>query len=202
MRVTVSALFLILCFAAAPAQSVKTTDRLSEWQKQELENALDKEDWVKSADLAAKFLKGLKNGEEREVGLLRYMFIFASAGKVTTGKMSFEDLEKALKDLVGKNVYLFPRALTGDCQRGGMNVICFKKGESDQLFTTATNLTGTSIHAFEYIQLEEKVDLTPREGTAVLVGGVIKAIAPNPNKSRLIVMRLYIEKGFIEFPEK
>ena len=46
------------------------------------------------------------------------------------------------------------------------------------------------------------MDLTKREGSAVVVGGRIKAIAPNPIKSRLWVMRLYIENGFIEFLEK
>jgi hypothetical protein len=201
MRVTILALFLLLCFGSATAQNKRTMDSLSEEQKSQLEIALNKEDWVKSADMAEKFLKELKNGEEREVGLLRYIFIFACAGKVTIGKMSFEDLERALKDLVGKSVYLPPLALTSNCL-GGMNALCFDKGESDRLFTTATNNTGTSIHAFGHIQLEKKIDLTGREGMSVFVGGVIKAIAPNPNKSRAIVMRLYIEKGYIEFPDR
>src|SRR5215813_7962808 len=140
MRAIVLAHFLFLCFATASAQNTETTDKLSVEQWHELEDSLGKEDWVKSADLAAKYLKVAKNGEEREIGLLRYIFIFASAGKVTTGKMGFEDLEKALKGLVGKTVNLPPRALTNDCQ-GRLSVICAKKEESDQLFSAATNNT-------------------------------------------------------------
>ena len=201
MRAVALTLFLLLCSTTASSQNIQTTDKLSDEQWLELETLLVKEDWVKSADLAAKHLKEMKNGEEREVGLLRYMFIFASAGKVTTGKMSYEGLEKAMKALVGKTVCLPPLALTTNCMPPA-NKICANKGESDELFSAATNRAGTNIHAFNIIQLEKKMDLTKREGSAVVVGGRIKAIAPNPIKSRLWVMRLYIENGFIEFPEK
>jgi hypothetical protein len=197
----VSTLFLLLCFATASSQNLQTSDKLSDEKWRELETALEKEDWVKSADLAAKFLKEAPNGEEREVGLLRYIFIFASAGKVITGKMNYEGLEKAMKALVGKTVSLPPLVLTTNCMPPA-NKICAKKGESDELFSAATNRAGTNIHAFNFIQLEKKMDLTEREGRAAVVGGSIKAIAPNPIKSRLWVMRLYIENGFIEFPEK
>ena len=201
MRVAVSTLFLLLCFGAAPAQNTKSADKLSDEQWRELENLLVKEDWVKSADLAAKYLKQAPNGEAREVGLLRYMFIFASAGKVITGKMSYEGLEKAMKALVGNTVSLPPLVLTTNCMPPA-NKICAKKGESDELFSAATNRAGRNIHAFVFIQLEKRMDLTKREGSAVVVGGGIKAIATNPIKSRLWVMRLDIENGFIEFPEK
>jgi hypothetical protein len=201
MRSVVLTLFLLLCFTTASAQNTKTVDRLSDEQWHELETALNKENWIKSADLAAKFLKEAPNGEEREIGLLRYIFIFASAGKFTKGKMNFEDLEKAMKALVGKTVSLPPRVLSINC-RPALNTICAKKGESDELFSAATNKDRTNIHAAEIIQLAKKIDLTERVGSAVVVGGSIKAIEPNPNKSRLLVMRLYIENGFIEFPEK
>jgi hypothetical protein len=200
MRAVVFTLFLLLCFSAASAQHAKTKNGLSEEQSVELENALNKENWVKSADLAAKFLKELKNEEGREVEVLRYIFIFASAGKVTRGKMSLEDLGKALNGFVGKTVRLPTRVLTITC-RTGLNVICAKKGESDELFSAATNNAGTNMHAAEIIQLEKKIDLTGREGSPVVVGGRIKAIEPNPRESRIFIMWLYIENGFIEFPD-
>jgi hypothetical protein len=200
-RAVVLTLFLLRCFATASSQNIQTTDKLSDEQWRELEYLLVKEDWVKSAALAAKYLKEAPNGEAREVGLLRYMFIFASAGKVITGKMSYEGLEKAMKALVGKTVSLPPLVLTTNCMPPA-NKICAQKGESDEFFSAATNRAGRNIHAFVFIQLEKKMDLTEREGREAVVGGGIKAVATNPIKSRLWVMRLYLENGFIEFPER
>ena len=61
----------------------------------------------------------------------------------------------------------------------------------------ATNKTGTSILAFEYVQLKEPFDFASHENAPASISGRIEAIVPNPNKSRGLVMRFYISDATI-----
>ena len=85
--------------------------------------------------------------------LLRYMRIFASAGKVSERKMTHEELGKVLADSVGKEVVLPATKFTAKCP-APTNAICVE-GPID-LFRAATNVKGTNIFAFERIKLKEK----------------------------------------------
>ena len=66
----------------------------------------------------------------------------------------------------------------------------------------ATNKTGTSILAFEYVQLKEPFDFGHHEDEKASISGNIDAIVPNPNKSRFLVMRLFISNGVIHLNDK
>lgn len=57
---------------------------------------------------------------------------------------------------------------------------------------------GTSIYAFEYVQLQGNFDPTRYQGKWAITGGTIKAFQYNPNVSKIWVMRIYIKKGLIE----
>lgn len=59
-----------------------------------------------------------------------------------------------------------------------------------------------AILAFEYVQLKEAFDAARHEGRQASIGGVIQRIAPNPNKSRAIVMRVYISGGYINLEQR
>jgi len=71
----------------------------------------------------------------------------------------------------------------------------------DKLHGAATNKTGTTILAFEYTQLKEPFDFAGHENEKASIIGKIQAVVPNPNKSRAIVMRLYISDAIIKLKE-
>ena len=180
---------------AHAGQDSKSGAQLTEQQWNDLYAALDNEDWNGAADHSAKYLRQLKDeGDKKSLARLRYMFIFASAGRVIERKMSFEELGKALRELVGKEIILPARELRTTCPPP-MNTICVRSEGNYDLSSAASNNHGTSIHAFEYIKLQEKFDAQGHNGDIGAVGGILTSFQLNPNKSTIWVMRLFIEKG-------
>jgi len=192
-----------LIVAPAYSQQPGSPSAVPEKQWQDLLSALGNEDWDAAFNLSTKLLKQIKEDDkEKMLARLRYIHMYAAAGRVTEGRMSFEELEKALEGFTGKEVVMPYREIAREC-RGALNFICPSDGAKDKLFVSTTNQTGTSILAFEYIQLKEAFDVARHEGKQASIGGTIQRIAPNPNKSRAIVMRVYITEGYInlERPE-
>ena len=93
------------------------------------------------------------------------MYLYSAAGGVSSGEMSFEDLEKQLKDFVGKQVAL-PFHPISDCttKRPSFNTICGGDDPTRRMITES-NSAATTIHAFVYIQLKEKLDAAKNEGS-------------------------------------
>jgi hypothetical protein len=63
----------------------------------------------------------------------------------------------------------------------------------------AANKSSTTIHAFEYMKLREAVDFAAHAGEWGSITGTLRKIAPNPNKSRAIVMRIYVDDATVAF---
>src|SRR5437868_3503054 len=63
----------------------------------------------------------------------------------------------------------------------------------------AANKTNTTIHAFEYVKLQQAVDLAAHVGELGSITGTLRKIEPNPNKSRALVLRIYIDDATIAF---
>src|ERR1051325_3809031 len=118
-------------------------------------------------------------------------FPIKSITDFSNSSMSFEELEKSVIDFIGKEVVLPFRTIAQHC-RGDLNFICPSEGGKDKLIIAATNKAGTNIHAFEYVQLKGAFDLASHEGEEASISGTIASIQPNPNKSRFLVMRIYI----------
>ncbi|HJP91265.1 MAG TPA: hypothetical protein VJ875_04870 [Pyrinomonadaceae bacterium] len=95
----------------------------------------------------------MKQDDER-LPRLRYIYLYAAAGNVSAGVMSFEELERVVKGFSGKEIVLPFRSIKMDCH-GDFNFICATEGSKDRLIVAATNKAGTTIHAFEYVQLKE-----------------------------------------------
>lgn len=195
-RIIIAVLCLYALSLSALAQQPKPTAEVTDKQWRNLLVAVSNENWDMAVNLSSKYLKQLKERDER-LPRLRYIYVYAAAGKVSEGEMSFDELEQSVKDVIGKEVVLPYRPITQNC-RGALNFICSSEGAKDKLFVTATNKTGTTIHSFEYVQLKENFDVASHEGEEASIGGIIEAIKPNPNRSRAIVMRVYITKGVIK----
>jgi hypothetical protein len=68
--------------------------------------------------------------------------------------------------------------------------------------TAASNKTGTTILALEYVQLKQKFDAARHEGEEASLSGRIDDIKPNPNRSTIVILRIYINEGSIKLKEK
>jgi hypothetical protein len=200
-RVFLISLILCLTVISVSAQT-KTAAALSEKQWQDLFTALNNEDWDTAFALSDKYLKLLKDNDEAEsIAHLRYTYLYSAAGKVSAGRMSYEELEKSVKNFVGKKL-MFPfRQIAVKC-RGEFNYICASDDAKNKAVTAATNRGGTSIFAFEYVQLKEDFDFEKHKGEAAAIGGVVKSIVPNPNKSTIVILRIYISDGYLMLAEQ
>jgi hypothetical protein len=192
-------LFVVIvagCFPALAQQAATVTD--DDFQKVLV--AVSSEDWDTAVSLSSKFLKGMKDDDKR-LPRLRYIYLYAAAGKVTDGKMEFDDLAKLAKELIGKPVEVPYRPITLEC-RGAFNFICPSGDKNDRIQVAASNKTATSILAFEYTQLKEPFNFEHHVDEAASISGTIDSIVPNPNKSRFLVMRLFIVNGVINLKDK
>lgn len=185
--------------AAAARQSAAPAE-VSEKQWQEVLSAVSGEQWGAAFALASKYLKLLKEDDER-LPRLRYIYLYSAAGRVSVGGMGYEELERVVKDFAGKEVALPYRTVLAKCQ-GELNFICGSQDSGDRLMATATNRMGTTILAFEYVQLKEKFDAASHEGEEASIGGRIDAVKPNPNRSNFLILRIYVTDGFIKLKEK
>lgn len=71
------------------------------------------------------------------------------------------------------------------------NAVCKSDGPHD-IMVASSNRAATTIHAFEYVKLKDKLDWNKADGTVAAIRGKIGSIVPNPNRSRLLIMRIYV----------
>lgn len=194
MNRIVYSLILATCFATAFAQQPKSSSTETDEAYEKVLVAVSNEEWEAAVVLSSKLLKQLKDDDKR-LTRVRYIYLYAAAGMVTDGKMEFDDFAKSTKQFIGKEVECPYRVIALEC-RGAFNLICPSQ-KQDSLMVAAANKTGTSILAFEYTKLEKPFDFARHEDEGASIAGTIDAIVPNPNKSRFLVMRLYIRNGRI-----
>ena len=181
------------------AQKTKTADEISDKQWQELFVALDDENWGVAFNLSTKYLKQLKdNDEAKSIGNLRYMCLYSAAGKVFEGKMSYDKLEEFVKGFVGKKLVFPYRQIS--VKRKGFNFIAPSSETKNKAMVTAANKAGTTILAFEYLEIKDNFDFAKHDGEEVAIGGIAKSIIPNPNKSNIVILRIYISDGYVMLP--
>lgn len=189
-----------------PVESEKIEITVEDWN--DLESALRLEDWTKTAILSDQYLKKLiAETKDGKIARLRYIFLYALAGKVISYSFSGDreqeiaarnQLDKAAKDLVGKE-FIFPvRKVLADC-KGVVNYVCESKDNAGYLRIAATNSAGTSIHFTEYIEMRRlKFDVKRFDKADVILGGKLAGVRLNPKRSNILVMTLQFEDGFVE----
>jgi hypothetical protein len=190
-------LLTLTILISAPAQTPRPATALSEKQWDDLVTALEKEDWVTAEKLSWNYLALVKTDDEAKTpGRLRYMYLYSAAGKVATGKMNYDELAKRIKDFAGKEIVFPYRPVKKECQAGfDSNTVC-KGNDNKRFFITGTNHDITTIHDFEYIQLKEDFDFEENDGKLATIIGRIDSIAPNPNRSRLLILRIYVSDAY------
>lgn len=197
-KTMVAVLILFCCFFNTPAQKESQSNKITEAQWNSLFSALASENWKEAFDLSSKYLEQVGNDDKADsVANLRYMLIYSAAGSVSIGKMSYDNLEKQLPKVVGKKIATPFHPLGIDCHPPMFNYICkTSSGDYDVSITTA-NRQATSILAFEYINLSKKFDFSKHKEELAAVLGTVDKIVPNPNRSNLVILRIYTKDAEI-----
>jgi hypothetical protein len=172
---------------AAPSPAAGIPE--SEWV--EIAKSFDAEDWNQTVSLSTAALNKYKtDNKEKQLAQLRYFYLFALAGKVSKGQMTFEQLKTLSEPLIGQTFSMPSRKVLADC-KNALNYICAMKEYYRTWRVTATNKSFTTIHSFEYIQLPEKVDTVLNADKNVALDGKLIKIEFNPKKQTTWIMRLY-----------
>jgi hypothetical protein len=184
----------------------KTVTEISEADWLALAAALEKEDWKQSATLAAGHLQTLKiENEKKQVAQLRYIYLFSLAGQIlaytaqgsaTEREKAWTELDRVMETFINKEFVMPPRPFTTDCAKK-LNVICQVKDTPNAFRTTATNKEGNGIHSFDYVQLDQRVDLKEFNGKETFLGGTLRRAEYNEDKSKPWVLRLFFTNGFL-----
>lgn len=211
----------LFCFSiiVCPAQKIipaeKTTEtkpvsapsetEISDREWQIIIDSLRVEDWNKAAFFSSQLLSRLKtDNDKKQIAQLRYIYLFSLAGKIINYSLENKkeaeeatrnDLRKAAEDFAGKELLMPARPFLGDCKQV-LNYICGVKNNENALRVTATNKEGTAIHSFDYVLFDQKIDLNEFTGKEAFLGGILKKVEFNEEKSNVWIIRLFLEKGF------
>lgn len=205
-----------ICSAQKPKPPVKTiapksieTQLIAEISDADWKNltaAVNAEEWNKSAFLAAQYLQNLKtDNEKKQLAQLRYLYLYSLAGKILAAssvKVPIEsdsiwkELDEAVGGFIGKEIVSPPRRSLAEC-KDVLNYICPVKDNERALRVTATNNEGTMIHSFDYVLFDEKISVDKFAEKKSFLGGRLKRAEFNQDMSKLWVMRLFFEKGFV-----
>lgn len=185
---------------------IQTIDEVSDADWRILIDAAQVENWEKSASLANEYLAKIKiENDKKQVARLRYILLYALAGKVVeaslAGKKPEEakgriELEKTANGFLEKEFFMPSREVARDCE-GKLNYVCRSKQQRNVLRVTATNQAGTAINSFEYVRLKEDFGILKNAGKQVILSGTLNKIEFNPAKSDVWVMRLFFENGAV-----
>jgi hypothetical protein len=161
---------------------------------------ISNEDWKAASDATVSYLAKVgTSGDQDLQARLRYIIIYTTAGAVSTGAFEFDVLDQRVQGFVSKSVALPYRPVVNGARPGGMNAICISDPHATSFMMVAANKTSTTIHAFEYVKLQQAVDVAAHAGEWASITGTLRKIEPNPNKSRAIVMRIYIDDATVTF---
>ncbi len=191
------AIIIFLLFSSVSrSQTVPDSSQIPDASIGELEQLISREDWVAVASKSLNYITKLRSDTSNLRAQLNFVFILASAAKTSQEEMSYDDLSKAVKNFVGKKVFLPVFTIStgkGPC----FNFYCPGEDEYD-VFSTATNQAGTYIFAFIYAKTGAKFDFIKNAGHHAYLKGTIESIKPNPNKSLALILRIYIKEASLQ----
>lgn len=183
--------FILFQFVAA-AQTVSYDDFRS------IIPFLQKEDFKSAFNASKKILNETIYDSSDLRGIVTYINLYSSAGMVSKGEMSYDDFEKNSKQFIGQYLVMSAHPCV-DSGKLAYNSLSFFRDENGRVKgrTTTANSKATSILLFEYFDFAEAVDPQAYIGKNVRCGGILEDLKPNPNKSIVLIGRMYIKNAFI-----
>ena len=191
--------------ASKPAQ-VKAIAEIPETDWRTLVDAVQSENWEKSASLANAYLTKIKTeNNKKQIARLRYILLYALAGKIVEASLANKkaeeakariELVKTANGFLEKDFFMPSREVLDNCD-GRLNYVCRSKQQANVLRVTTTSQAGTAILSFEYLRLKQNFSITENIGKEVILSGVLRKIQFNPNRSNVWIMRLFFENGSV-----
>jgi hypothetical protein len=159
---------------------------------------LQKEDFKSAFNASKKILNETVYDSSDLRGIVTYINLYSSAGMVSKGEMSYDDFEKNSKQFIGQYLVMSAHPCV-DSGKLAYNSLSFFRDENGRVKgrTTTANSKATSILLFEYFDFAEAVDPQAYIGKNVRCGGILEDFKPNPNKSIVLIGRMYIKNAFI-----
>lgn len=143
---------------------------------------LSNEDWVKSEKLSKELLNitEANNEMETEAKVLRYMYIYSTAGLLNDKKLTKDQALKNVKFLQSKEMIMASRPFKNNCYS---NCTHFDREKPNTFFTSANNKNATQIFSFEYVKIKNRIKETESElqGKYITLRGILNEISVDGN---------------------
>jgi len=155
---------------------------------------LSNENWVKSEQLAKELLQIAEpvDSMQTEKKVLRYIYIYSTAGLLNEKKLTKEEALEKVKFLKGKEMIMPAHPFKSNCH---VNCTHFTEELPNTFFSVVNNAQGTQIFSFEYVTIENGIKETQSEleGKYVALSGVLNEIKVEGNM--LLRFKLKFIKG-------
>lgn len=139
---------------------------------------LTKEDWNKSEKLSKVLLLLAEPVDSLagEAKILRYMYLYSTAGLLSEKKISKEEAYDKVKFLKSKEMILASHPFKSNCY---VNCTHLNDEDPNAFFTCVNNSNGTQILSFENVKIEEGIKETKSEleGKFILLKAVLNEIS-------------------------
>jgi hypothetical protein len=143
---------------------------------------LSKEDWTKSEKLAKELLNVVEPNDsmQTEKKVLRYIYIYSTAGLLNEKKVSKNEALEKVKFLQSKEMIMPTHPFNS---KSYINSTHLKENEANTFFTGVNNAEGTQIFSFEYVKIENgiKESQNELEGKNITLKGELNEIAVEGN---------------------
>ncbi|WP_337964674.1 hypothetical protein [uncultured Flavobacterium sp.] len=139
---------------------------------------LTNENWTKSEKLAKELLNTAEpiDSLETEKQVLRYMYVYSTAGLLNEKKLTQKEALQKVKFLQSKEMIMPAHPFNSNCY---VNCTSLKDEEPNTFFTGVNNAAGTQIFSFEYVKIEKgiKEPKSELEGKYVTLKGQLNEIS-------------------------
>jgi hypothetical protein len=190
MKIFITAIILLFGLFQSFGQSLTDNDFNS------LIPSLQKEDWKTAFTLSSKLLKSNKDDTSGYHAKILYINIFSAAGMVAAGDMSYGTLTKSIMKYQGQKVIMAYHPVSDNIPLSATSLTV--NDSVNQAFTSASNLSGTSIFCFETFELKDKINISDfPENSLVQCSGTLEKIEANPNKSKIWILKLIVTNASI-----
>lgn len=161
---------------------------------------LSSEDWEKSEKLSKQLLDiaEANNIMEMEAKVLRYMYIYSTAGLLNEKKLTKDQALKNIKFLQSKEMIMPSHPFKSNCYS---NCTHLDEENPDTFFTGVNNKNATQIFSFEYVKIKDgiKEPKSELEGKYITLKGILNEISVDGNMFPRFTLRFtdgdYLIKG-------
>lgn|GEM_PF-1120794 len=143
---------------------------------------LSKEDWVKSEILTNELLQIAESIDsmQTEKKVLRYIYIYSTAGLLNEKKLSKIEALKKIEFLKSKEMIMPAHPFNSNCY---VNCTHLNEEEPNTFFSGVNNAQGTQIFSFEYVKIENGIKETKSEleGKYIVLKGILNEMTVEGN---------------------